>query len=191
MRKLLYLALFTTVSFSTFAADTKAPAAKPVAQKSEEAMILLYDSPSDKAKPIKQLSPTADLVAVYRHGDWVKVGDRADGTTGWINAKQYQQARNDYYQHYFQNHVQSFYMSTVKDKDGKTVVEAYQNGKKLSDVEAKKLYGQMQQQEKQQLQMMQHFDMEMHHAFNTVFYPGIVVVQPVVQEAPSPKPVKK
>ena len=193
MKKHFYSALVLSCLLSSaFAVETPKqvttpPAPKTAVQQKKSVTINLYDAPSDKSKIIKQLPINENLVPVFAKGDWVKVGDRGDGTTGWINKKQYRDARNQYYQQYVEDHVQSFYMTTVKGKDGKTVVEAYRNGKKLTEAEANKLYVQMQAQQKQQWEAMQRFNFEAQQALDSAFYPGIVIVEPAATPADTKK----
>lgn len=179
--------VFAASVFAAEKASVKKVEAKAVAMQP----INLYESPETTAKIIKKLPANTNLVGIYQKGEWMKVGDRADGSTGWINLSQYHQAKQDFYQHYFHLNSESVYVSTKKDKNGKTVIEAYKNGKKLSDADAKKLYDQIQLQTEKQFKAMQQFNQEMDLQMQRelmnppmIFMPGIVVIQ-------KPDPKKK
>lgn len=158
---------------------------KPVEKTSEKAVVStihLYESPEIHSKIIKSLPLFSNLVAIYRKDDWMKVGDRADGTTGWINLSQYNQARNNYYQEHFKMHSDFVYLQSEKNDKGKTEIVAYRNGKKLTPAEAKELYDHMQAQEQKQWDAMQRFDQIMDQQMQSVFQmplmmPNIVVIQ--------------
>lgn len=120
--------------------------------------IILYESNSDK-KIIKTLSPTVPLVRIYQEGDWIKVGDTADGTVGWINRLQYQktlEALN-------KADVQEIFISQTMDKNNKPQVKivAYRNGKPLSKNEAQSLYEDIKKQQKLQTQYWQALNQNM------------------------------
>lgn len=197
MKKIIGISL-AALSFvfatSVFAAE-KAPVKKVETKATVAQTINLYESPETTAKIIKQLPANTNLVGIYQKGDWMKVGDREDGSTGWINLKQYHQAKQDFYQQYFHVNSESIYVSTKKDKNGKTVIEAYKNGKKLSDADAKKLYDQMQAQTEKQFKAMQQFNQEMDLQMQRelmippmTFMPGIVVIEkPVVKKEETKK----
>lgn len=209
-------ALSLVLSVSVMAAETKTPekektpAVHPIAKNTEQksehkientadkktvkSTIDLYESPELKAKIIKKLPIFSDLVAIYRKGDWLKVGDREDGSTGWINLHQYNTARENYYHSAFQMQSESVYLKAEKNEKGKTDIVAYRNGKKLTPEEAKALYDHMQVQERRQWDAMQHFnevmDMQMsrnyldaRRAMDSAFQasmmsmPEIVVIQ--------------
>lgn len=159
-------------------ADTKATQKTAQDKKATKAKtatkVSLYAKPEMKAEVISKLPISADLVAIYRQGDWIKVGDRHDGKTGWININQYHQAKQDYYRKFFKEKTETVYFHSEKGKDGKISVTAYKNGKKLSDEQAKKMYHHLQQQEKQQWREMQRFNHFMNFPF--MFMPGIIVI---------------
>lgn len=170
-----------------------------VEKKAPEIAIHLYESPEVTAKIIKTLPASARLVAIIQKGDWMKVGDQQDGSTGWINLSQYHQVKKQYYQRYFQTNFETVFVHTYKDNNGKTVIEAYRDGKKLSEDEAKKLYEKSQAEAHKQWEGMQQFnrmlDHEMHmdlisakrqfdEAFGptTFFMPGMVVIEKPVEK---------
>lgn len=172
MRKPVFIFLLASVlifSASIFAETTPAPKStapaktaateKPITTKpATTPTVNLYAAPEANSKILETMPADADLVGIYHKGDWIKVGDRRDGATGWVNEQQYKQARQTYFQQRFHNAINTTYINVTKNKDGKTVIEAYKNGKKLSEADAKKLYDQMQAQGKKQWQAMQHFN---------------------------------
>ena len=187
------MALSIMIATSVFAADKPAEKAeiktKPVVTKSTkkevikkvDAHINLYESPKINSKIIKELPLFSNLVAIYQKGDWLKVGDRKDGSTGWINLSQYNAAKNDYYRSAFQVNTQSVYLRSEKNDKGKVEVVAYQNGKKLTSLEAKKLYDHMQAQEKKQWDAMQKINDTMNQEMQNIFQmplmmPGVVII---------------
>ena len=117
--------------------------------------------------------------------DWVKVGDRADGTTGWINIPQYQKAKDQYYQKFFQQKSETVYFHAETNADGKVDIVAYRNGQKLSPEEANALYKRLQAQEKQQAALFEQADKELNAGFSTM--PGIVILEPA-PEGQNPTP---
>lgn len=174
----------------------------------KETTIALYASPKDSANVVKQIPVNTDLVAIYRQDGWVKVGDRKDGTTGWINLKQYRQAKQNYYQSFFHRDIESIYFHTEKGKDGKTTIVGYRNGKKLSKEEAQKIYHHMQQQQEAQWRQVKRFDrmmdrmmMNTYEAFPqpVVLMPGVVIIdhdaksnkQAPPKKAPEEKPTSE
>src|SRR5262245_26822454 len=104
MKKILFItvtALSIILSAQAFSAEaTQTPAAKPVEttsttvaeKKPIQATIDIYESANTTSKIIKKVSANQDLIPIYHEGQWVKVGDRQDGTTGWINIHQYREA---------------------------------------------------------------------------------------------------
>ena len=163
------LTLLSALALSTAVHAATPAQARPTIEKSaiekteppKMATINLYAAPESNAKIITQLPVDADLVGIFHQGDWIKVGDRKDGKIGWVNEQQYNQAKQNFYHTHFQNFFNTTYINITKNKDGKTVVEAYQNGKKLSDADAQKLYAKMQAQGKKQWEAMQQFNKAM------------------------------
>jgi hypothetical protein len=197
--------IFSTSLFATTTpAQKPAAPAKPAAVKPALPTINLYATPESNSKIIEKLPANADLVGIYHQGDWIKVGDRHDGTTGWVNEQQYNQAKQNYYQQQFHSVINTTYINVTKNKDGKTVIEAYKNGKKLSEADAKKLYAQMQAQGKKQWQAMQHFNavmdqqmqkdyLDARRAMDEAFssMPSIVIIQHPAQKEENAKSDKK
>lgn len=204
---LISLSAFSLVSATlVFAADTVSakpasktsqsapPAPAPAEKKAPITTFSLYDAPNATAKVLGQLPADTDLIGIFQQGDWMKVGNRQNGETGWINLKQYHEAKKAFYRDYFHVNSETIYVHTSKDKDGKQVIEAYRDGKKLSDQEAKKLYDQVKVREQQQFKAMQHFNEMMNREmqldyqnamgqFNAMFQspvlfmPGVVIVE--------------
>lgn len=171
------LAVFSLTTVTTLFAAEKAVEKKAAEKKSVVTTIHLYASPEASAKIIKELPATTNLVGIYQKGNWMKVGDREDGSTGWINLSQYHQARNSLYDRTVQINSESIYIHEEKDKNGKTNIVAYKNGKKLSDADAKKLYQHMQEQGRQEWDAMQH-ELMMP---SMLFMPNIVVIEKPAQ----------
>ena len=130
------------------------------------------------------------LVPIFRQGDWLKVGDPKNGDVGWVNLPQYHQAIDEQ----LHPNETSFFFSQTTDKDGKSHIVAYKNGKKLSEKEAKDLW---RQSEKDQATQWHRFHREMtalqqqsERMFNDPFFhqgwggptyfapPSVIVVQP-------------
>lgn len=149
----------------------------------ESIEISLYESPDLKSKVTQNLPINTDLVAIYNKGDWVKVGNKANGDTGWINVAQYREAKQNFYKNYYHENFTSIFFNWTKDKNGKTMIEAYRNGKKLSNADAQKLYDQMREQEQHQWEAMQRFNHMIDQQFRDDFFnmpimmPGIVVIE--------------
>lgn len=146
------LIIFTAVVGLASSTIIAAPAktATP-SQPITKAEIVIYQSPQANAAVVEKLSPNQRLVGIFNQGDWIKVGDPRNGQTGWVNREQYQQAVN----HYFQSTIQTVYIRTASNDKSVPNVVAYQNGKKLSDKEAKELYQRIQKQQLEQSQYMQ------------------------------------
>ena len=119
--------------------------AQPIKQQAA-GQIKLYAAPNQK-RLIRELPITVHLVSIYRQGDWVKVGDPRNGQVGWVNIKQYRQAKARYYR----PNIQTFYVQMNRDNQGKPTwnIVAYRNGKPLPPKEAKKLYQKLRQQSQQ------------------------------------------
>lgn len=117
--------------------------------------VKLYQSPNSK-QVITNLPASSHLVPIFRQGDWLKVGNRANGQTGWVNIKQYRAAR----ERYLQPDVQTVFIHTERNHSGKPVINivAYKDGKKLSDKEAKALYSRMAKEQRQQQRYWRHFN---------------------------------
>lgn len=149
LKKLIVTMAFSGLMLGAYAGDS-------VEKKAE--LIHLYESNNDK-KIMRTLSPTTPLVKIYREGDWVKVGNRQDGTVGWINLKQYHQAMDAFYQ----PDVQEIFITRSVNKDDKPQVKvvAYNNGQPVSEKEAKALYRDIQQQQKWQEQLWHQFRHDM------------------------------
>lgn len=111
------------------------------------AKIKLYAEDSDK-KVIDTLSPNTHLIKIYQKGDWIKVGNPKDGAVGWVNEKQYQKTLAELNQ----PNIQEIFISRTTDKNNpsqdKLVV--YQNGKPVSEKQAKEIYKNMKKQLEEQ-----------------------------------------
>lgn len=163
---------------------------KPVEKTAANTIVTLYESPELTSKVVGHFPVTSHFVGIFRQGDWVKVGDRENGQTGWINLKAYHAAQQAFYHDYFHMSTETIYVHPGKGKDAKPVVEVYRNGKKLADHEAQQYYDQMKKQQEQQWQTMQHFNEVVNHEMDSMmasplmFMPGVVIVeQPVAAKA--------
>ncbi|MCF6768264.1 hypothetical protein L3V86_07810 [Thiotrichales bacterium 19S11-10] len=152
----------SVVSLGTYAATATSSETEIVQDttinqnKSEQ--VIIYAS-NNKEKIIKEVSPTTKLIPIYQNGDWVKVGNPKDGSVGWINKKQYNDALNAFYQ----PDIQTIFVSTSTDKNNKPQINvvAYKNGKAVSKEEADKLYQQLKQQQASQAKQWKNFNHEM------------------------------
>ena len=124
----------------------------------QAALVTLYASQKGK-KVTSTLPVNAPLVRIFQQGDWVKVGNPKDGSVGWVNKKQYQQALRAYYQ----PQIKTLYVSSSDDKAGKPEINvvAYKNGEKVSDKEAKAMYEKLRAQQKAQDAQWQRFNHRM------------------------------
>jgi len=159
IKNLFLLGLFIISLVATAAEPTQPaqPKSKTVDVNSTP-QVILYESNNDK-KIIQTLPPTARLVRIYQEGDWIKVGNSADGTVGWINKLQYLKTLEAFNQ----PNIQEVFISQAVDKDNKPQIKivAYQNGKPLSEKEAQSLYDEMQKQQKLQSQYWQAINQNM------------------------------
>lgn len=96
--------------------------------------IALYMQPSVKSRVVATLPYYTRFVPIYESGDWLKVGDPANGMVGWINKDEYMRALDDA----VHSQTQTFVFES-RDQLGKPpVVLAERNGKPLSKGEMKK-----------------------------------------------------
>lgn len=152
--KFIILGLLTGLTTSVaIAANSKA---------TDIAQIALYNAPQANAKVIEKINPGDQLVSIFHQGNWIKVGDPHNGQTGWINREQYQQAINKY----FQTNIHTVYIQTASNDKGEPHIVAYENGKKLSDKEAKALYQRIQKQQAEQARYMQKMFWNMHNVLD-------------------------
>lgn len=170
--------------------QTSAPSKDKSEKKSTASIeVNLYESPVLKSKIIQHLPINTDLITIYSKGDWIKVGNRSNGETGWINKNQFQQAKQMLYQNYLHTNFTSVFFNWTKDKNGKAVIEGYRNGKKLSDADAQKLYDQMQAQEQHQWEVMQRFSHMIDQQFQNNFFnmpimmPGVVIIERTIKSS--------
>lgn len=88
------------------------------------------------------------FVPFFKEKQWLKVGDPQGGQVGWVNLQQvqsmrqrYVEARRQYLKHHSQSHSVVIFSETRGDgKHQVTKVDAYKNGKRLSNKDAKSLY---------------------------------------------------
>lgn len=126
-------------------------------QKSTPPEVMIYSQPSESSKVIEKINPNVRLVEIFQKSkDWIKVGNPNNGNVGWINQQQYQQAWNEFNQ---PNIKTIFVQYSKNDKNGKPEMNviAYQNGKKVSDKEAKELYEKIKKQNSAEQKQMQQF----------------------------------
>jgi len=201
MKKLL-IALALLTSVAAFSATTQTPAKKII----QPVTIDLYASPNATSKIVKKIPINSDLAIIFHKGNWVEVGDHTTGATGWLSLQQYQAAKQDFYQSHLHANVNTLFIQMSKDKNGKAIVEAYRNGKKLSEADANKLYDHMRKQQEMQWKAMAHFNhmltqevdrdfMLEKRGMDNIFempamFPGIIVIENPknsVQNAPAKK----
>lgn len=134
----------------------------------ESTQVLLYQEPkADPKNIIKKLPPITHLIPIYQKDGWIKVGDPMDGQIGWINAKQYHEARENYYQ----PNIQTIFIQTTADQKGKPSLNivAYKNGQQVSQEEATKLYNQMRDEQQRQLKEMNRYYRSMQRMMTRTF----------------------
>ena len=119
------------------------------------------------SKPERYLSMQSQLVPIIQRGDWVKVGVRPQGDVAWINMKQYRQALVQN----MQPDVQTISISVQQQHGGKPKVNivAYHNGKAMSDQQARKIYDQLQVQQRKQMHDMQLMNQDLLRQVNDDF----------------------
>lgn len=135
--------------------------------------IPLYTDANKNSKVLEQLPIGTQLIPIFRHDNWVKVGDPRNGHTGWIDYTDYLQAQSQTNS----NNTQVIYVQT--NNNGKQKSEniiAYQNGKKLSDAQAKALYEKVQKQQ----QVTNDQFMKMQQQMNAMFMHNMQMWQPIV-----------
>ncbi len=170
-------------------------AAKPLTVKPIE--ITLYSDKNLKSKVIDTFTlPNENYVGFFSVDDWLKVYNKHDGATYWINQSQLHDAQKAYHmaqQAKWQQEMQLhkpqstyIYIEKKQRKDAKpeTKIIAYENGKALSDKDAKALYNNMQDNQstldsqfkamhkqfvEQEYKMEQMFRPFAHHLYVPVF----------------------
>jgi len=129
---------------------------------SVEDRIFMYSDYHAKKITEKVLANTA-LIPIYRHKDWIKMGNPKNGHVGWVNERQMQQARRVF----FRPDIQTIYMHTGHNAQGKPQLNivAYRNGKKLSSQEAQHLYQTMRHNQQHEVERMQRIEQWMNASF--------------------------
>lgn len=138
----------------------------PAIHQKQNELIFLYAAPNDQTL-LRKVAANAPLVPIFRQGEWLKVGDRATGDVGWVNQKQVQQARENFYR----PEVQTFFVNVEHDNQGKPIINivAYKNGKKLSEQQAREMYDKIRHQQQQEFQSMQRFNEHMNRMIYSNF----------------------
>lgn len=139
MKKFLLSILFLSLAIGLNAAETP----QKNLNSKDPLQIKLYAENNDK-KIIDTVSVATPLVKIYQKDDWIKVGNPKDGTVGWINQKQYQEAKKNLNT----LNVQEIFISRTlgKDKQSEDKLVVYQNGQPVSEKEAKEIYKNMKKQ---------------------------------------------
>lgn len=192
MKKILITSL-TALALLTSAISFSATTPAPAKQAAPADTINLYTTPDATSKIVEYLPINTDLAIIINKNGWVEVGDRASGATGWLNLEQYHAAKESFYKTHLHASIATLYIQLSKDKAGKSIVEAYRNGKKLSDHDANALYQHMRAQQKSQWDMIEHFNRVVEKGFDHDFmlqkrgvdnifempgmFPGIVVIE--------------
>lgn len=149
-------------------------------QKSPD-QLALHQKPNQSSKVIDklQLSKLNHYVPFHKQENWVKVGDRDSGQVGWINKQSYKKLMHQAMKP--EVHTQYVYST---EKDGKPVIHAFENGKKLSEKQAKKVYKtmrkEMKQQQKQFKQQWHQFNKQfeqLNKQFNKMFHSGMTHIK--------------
>ena len=141
--------LFIIILVTTLVLNAAETSTKSNSNKQDSSKIVLY-AEDNTQKIIETLPLSTHLIKIYQKGDWIKVGNPADGTVGWVNQKQYQEAIDSLNK----PSVQQIFISQTQDKSNKPQMKivVYQNGKRVSEKEAKEMYDnvRLQLQEQQQ-----------------------------------------
>ncbi|MBN2689718.1 MAG: SH3 domain-containing protein [Gammaproteobacteria bacterium] len=125
--------------------------------------INLYDAPHAGAKVVAKINPSHRLIPIFRQKGWIKVGNPINGNIGWVNKKEYHQALNKLIKQ--QNKISSTYVQ-VTSNNGKETITAYENGKKLNKMQAKKLYKKMRHQQQLERRHFHRMWKRWHRYFN-------------------------
>lgn len=168
--------------------------AKPVTR---QAVILLRAKPSNTARIIGRFKLGTRLVAFYKKGDWLKAGDPKTGNVGWYNQNQVARALRSRLQAP-EMAVKDYSIKIDKQGDKPAKITAYQDGKKLSDKQAKALYKQLRQQSKQQrrlwreqmnevqgqINQMQRMDNNLFNGFPAPVIQPVIIIEKSVAKQP-------
>jgi hypothetical protein len=158
MRRLLTAMSVSLFSLGAALASTNTP---PVIKNPS---INLYKDSDMKSGVVEQVPLQQNLVVIYRKGNWIKVGDSANGQVGWVNRKQYREMLNAYYKR-FTPERQTVFIQTNRTGSGdqaKESVIAYRNGKQLTTKEAEALYAEMKKQQQAQAQQIHRWVSQVH-----------------------------
>lgn len=136
---------------------------KAVVSNSSEQKLALYARPDKKSDIVCHVDQWHRLIPIYRQNDWIKVGKQDDGKVGWISVEQYRNCMKSW----FHPHIKSVIITIdeQRDKEGKTEIIAYKDGKKLDEKEAKQLLRRFQHN---QMQMEKRFH-RMHEEMGRMF----------------------
>ncbi len=147
--------------------------------------IKLYDEPNNSAKVLGSLNINQRLVPIFQKDGWIKVGNPTDGTVGWINKDEYQQAIDAA----IHQNVQTIYIEQIDKNGKKPQITVYQNGKKLTGDQAQAIYTNIKKQQQEMQKNMQIFQQRMNSWMNQqmqvmntpmLAFPAMPVLQPVV-----------
>lgn len=122
--------------------------------------LVVYSEPNAQSKTIANSTPLSAWIPIHQQGEWLKVGNSANGEIGYVNNQQFQQALNKTSP---KSDVQTVFVQANRDQgsDNYNVV-AYQNGQRLSDTQAQAMFAKMQKQQQSVNQQMQTFQQNMN-----------------------------
>ena len=108
--------------------------------------VALYAEPSPHAKVITQIDPRDFFVRIYEKDAWMKIGNPRNGQVGWVSKSDYKAVLENLFKPKVDFTTFTLTAKAMPDAAGKYVVDAYKNGKKLSQKEAQALFNKMQSQ---------------------------------------------
>lgn len=125
--------------------------------------VTLHADANDSSKVLAKVDVSQRLVPFFNKGEWIKVGDPANGQVGWINKEQYRKAMNDA----IQQSVQTVYVEQTDAKGKKPQITVYQNGKKLTGEQADAVYKKVQKRQKKMQKRFARFQQRMNQWANS------------------------
>jgi hypothetical protein len=128
------------------------------------------DKLSSSKKPFK-FNRLYSAVRYFENKNWIKLGFRDNGQTGWVNRSELDKVLNKRWDQQVKSSSQSVYFDQKTDSNGKPVthITAYRNGKKLSDQEAKKMVETMQANGRHEALQFERMNRNMQRVFDRDF----------------------
>lgn len=162
MKHVQSLIFFTlTLSFSSLLFGAQQEDKK----KPEHPEFPIYVEANKSSKIAEKATLNTPLVKIFEQKDWVKVGDRSNGTVGWVFQEDYKKALEASYQ----SKTQTVFIN-VHEKPGQAgdtlEIVAYKNGKKLDTKEAQALYKQLKKEQEERDRAMGQWLRSVNEFFN-------------------------